>query len=124
MPRRPDLRELTAEVVRRSGGSQVVHLSDPPTASEQLQLLAARLQRRPVAIVPVRCATTENGSAAFVLALGPRLETSLGRVLINLVHVRFAPKATKILRGRESTRCARSRPIRLYSERISWRQPW
>ena len=60
MRKRPDLRELAAEIVRRSGGSNVIHLSDPPTASEQLQLLAARLQRRPVAIVPVRCATTEE----------------------------------------------------------------
>lgn len=30
----------------------------------------------------------------------------LGRVLINSVHVRFAPKATEILRCREMTRCA------------------
>ena len=31
-----------------------------------------------------------------------------GRVLIDSVHVRFAPKATEILRCREMTRCART----------------
>jgi hypothetical protein len=65
MPRRPDLRELTAEVVRRSGGGNVIHLSDPPTVSEQLQLLAARLQRRPIAIVPHKCATVEDWMAGY-----------------------------------------------------------
>jgi hypothetical protein len=65
MRKRPDLHELAAEIVRRSGGSQVVHLSDPPTASEQLQLLAARLQRLPVAIVPVRCDTIEEWERRF-----------------------------------------------------------
>jgi len=34
------------------------------------------------------------------------LSALLGRVLINSVHVRFAPKATEILRCREMTRCA------------------
>lgn len=36
----------------------------------------------------------------------------LGRVLINWVHVRFAPKATEILRCREMTRSANSDILR------------
>src|SRR5262249_17999709 len=43
----------------------------------------------------------------FVTALEQAFE--LGRVLINSVHVCFAPKATEIPRFREMTRCAMSR---------------
>jgi hypothetical protein len=38
----------------------VVRLSDPPTPTEQLQLLAARLERRPIAIMPHKCETVEE----------------------------------------------------------------
>jgi hypothetical protein len=54
------VRALVAEIVRRSGESSVVRLSDPPSAAERLQLLAARLQGRPVAIVPASYATVEE----------------------------------------------------------------
>jgi hypothetical protein len=44
--------DLAAEIVRRAGGRAVVHLSEPPTPIERLQLLAARLEGKPVAIMP------------------------------------------------------------------------
>jgi hypothetical protein len=36
----------------------VVRLSDPPTAHELLQLLACRILRQPIAIMPAKCVTT------------------------------------------------------------------
>ncbi len=41
-------------------GGHVVRVSNPPTAREKLQLAAARLQRRPFAIVPHACRTTDE----------------------------------------------------------------
>jgi hypothetical protein len=62
--RPPDARTLAAEIVRRggvgAGNSQVVRVSDPPTAAEQLRLLAARLERTPIVIVPHKCANMEE----------------------------------------------------------------
>ena len=52
MRKRQDLQELVAEVVRRGHGDELIHLSVPPTASEQLQLLAAQLQGAPFVIWP------------------------------------------------------------------------
>jgi hypothetical protein len=57
MAKRPDLRDVTAEIVRRADGGHVVRVSDPRTASERLQLLAAHLQRRPIVVIPVSCRT-------------------------------------------------------------------
>ena len=64
-------RELALEIVRRAraraghaegfdGIPYVVRLSDPVTASERLQLAAARLLRTPIAIMPHRCKTTDE----------------------------------------------------------------
>jgi hypothetical protein len=66
-----DARDIAAEIVRRAMASQgapgpdggagriyVIRLSDPPTASERLQLTAARLMGWPVAIMPMPCRTT------------------------------------------------------------------
>ena len=60
----PSPRDIAAEIVRRvssanavTGGGYVVRVSDPPTPKERLQLLAARLQRRPIAIMPHKCKT-------------------------------------------------------------------
>jgi hypothetical protein len=51
----PDARDLAAEIIRRTNAaascSQVIHLHDPPTAGERLQLAAARILRQTVAIV-------------------------------------------------------------------------
>ena len=66
-PRRPDVHELAAEIVRRALGSNgipgriyVVRLSSPPTAKEQLQLAAARLMRSPFVVMPTKCETVEE----------------------------------------------------------------
>jgi len=68
--RRPDARELAAEIIRRGngaagGGSYVVRLSEPPTSIEQLQLMAARLERRPIVIMPHKCATVDEWAARY-----------------------------------------------------------
>lgn len=59
--------DLVAEIVRRAtaanGGDRlpyVVHLSEPPTAQEKLQLAACRLMQQPIVIVPGKCLTIEE----------------------------------------------------------------
>ncbi|SRR6266850_5430711 len=60
--------DLAAEIIRRvragtaSSGAlpYVVHLSEPPTAKERLQLVACRLMQQPIAIVPSKCLTIEE----------------------------------------------------------------
>jgi hypothetical protein len=59
----PNARDLAAEIIRRTNPnncSQVIHLHDPPEALELLQLAAARIMRRTVAIVPAKCGTVEE----------------------------------------------------------------
>lgn len=63
---RPTTQDVAAEIVRRvtaantkTGGGYVVRLSDPPTRGEQLELIAARLERRPIAIMPHKCSKDE-----------------------------------------------------------------
>jgi hypothetical protein len=41
-------------------GCALARLSEPPTPLERLQLMAARLLQRPVAIVPHPCKTTDE----------------------------------------------------------------
>ena len=60
MPKRPSLHDLAAEVIRRGHGGHVIRLSVPPTPSERLQLAAARLQRIPIAIMPMPCRTMDE----------------------------------------------------------------
>jgi hypothetical protein len=62
---KPSLCELAEEVIRRttSGNGDcpyVIRLSDPPTATEQLQLVACRLLGRPVAIMPAKALTVDE----------------------------------------------------------------
>jgi hypothetical protein len=60
------IHQVAAEVIRRamaeaaSGHGYVVRVSDPPTAHEQLQLLAARLAARPIVILPHVCRSMEE----------------------------------------------------------------
>jgi hypothetical protein len=59
-PPKADARDLAAEIVRRCteagvSAGYVVSISDPPTAGERLQLAAARILRRPIAIMPAKC---------------------------------------------------------------------
>ena len=63
--RRADARSLVAEIVRRHAGSQVIRVSNPPTTSERLQLIAARLTRTPIVIMPQPCATTQEWLARY-----------------------------------------------------------
>ena len=64
--KRFDLCELAAEVLRRSEhDSYVVRLSNPPTANERLQLLSARLQRKPIVVMPPRCRTIDEWHARY-----------------------------------------------------------
>ena len=71
------VREIAAEVFRRAANARraadgvaplaagdgeqlipyVIRVSSPITASETLQLMAARLNRSPIAIMPQRCKT-------------------------------------------------------------------
>ena len=61
---RPSAADIAAEIVRRVNGPEqrppyVIRLSEPPTAHERLQLLAAKLQRTPIAIMPHKCTMEE-----------------------------------------------------------------
>jgi ribosomal protein L36 len=60
-----DARVIAAEIVRRAGRVYVIRLSDPPTASERLQLMAARLLRTPIAIMPTKCVTVDEWLARY-----------------------------------------------------------
>ena len=64
-------RDLAAEIIRRvrAGTAKsdnpnslpyVIHLSEPPTAEERLQLAACRLMHQPIVIVPGKCLTVEE----------------------------------------------------------------
>ena len=60
---RLDRLDLAAEILRRAGGtgaSYVVRLSDLPTPAERLQLLAAQRERRPIAVMPIKCETIKE----------------------------------------------------------------
>ena len=66
MPKRhPDAHSLAAEIIRRHTGSHVVRLSDPPKPSEKLQLIAARLSRTRIAIMPHQCQNIEEWLARY-----------------------------------------------------------
>ena len=72
MPKRiaskANAQDLAAEIIRRvragtanSGAlPYVVHLNEPPTAKERLQLVACPLMQQPIAIVPGKCLTIEE----------------------------------------------------------------
>ena len=68
--RPPSAHDIAAEVIRCAKDDDgrdryVVHLSDPPTTQERLQLLAARLQRTPIAIMPHKCATMDEWTERY-----------------------------------------------------------
>ena len=66
-----DHRELAAEIVRRAGAcSYVIHVDDPPTATQRIQLTACRLLRRPVTIMPARCLSTEEWVERYAPIIG------------------------------------------------------
>ena len=64
--------DVAGEIIRRvtaanaqTGGGYVVRLSKPPTLSERLQLMAAHLERRPIVILPHKCASVEEWIARY-----------------------------------------------------------
>jgi hypothetical protein len=65
----PLAHDLAAEIIRRAGApagaGYVVRLSQPPTLQEQMQLMAARLERRPIVIMPHKCASVEEWMARY-----------------------------------------------------------
>jgi hypothetical protein len=76
-------RDLAAEIIRRvrastaNSGSPdslpyVVHLSEPPTTAERLQLAACRLMRQPIVIVPGKCLTAEEWVQRYASRSGMR----------------------------------------------------
>ena len=61
----PTPREIAAEIIRRASGPDgskgyVVRLSNPPTPGERVQLIAARLEHRPIVIMPHKCKTFDE----------------------------------------------------------------
>jgi hypothetical protein len=60
--------DIAAEIIRRVRASSanqgdllyVVHLSDPPTAEQRLQLAACRLLQQPIVIVPGKCLSLDE----------------------------------------------------------------
>jgi hypothetical protein len=65
---RADAQDIAAEIIRRAAGNgddacmtaYVLRLAHPPTFQERLQLMAARLQRRPIVIMAHKCDTTDE----------------------------------------------------------------
>lgn len=53
-----DVRNKT--IYSPSGLPYVVHISDPPTTEERLQLAACRLLRQPIVLVPGKCLSIEE----------------------------------------------------------------
>ena len=74
----PHARDLAAEIIRRGTPADgivpqalYVFVSDPPTAQERLQLLAARLQGTDAVAVPRREMTEEEWIAHYCMADEP-----------------------------------------------------
>ena len=76
-------RDLAAEIIRRVRASTansdspgplpyVVHVSEPPTAEERLQLAACRLMHQPIVIVPGKCLTVEEWVQRYARQSGVR----------------------------------------------------
>jgi hypothetical protein len=64
---RMNAQDIAAEIIRRAAGNgdnsmtaYVLRLARPPTFQERLQLMAARLQRRPIVIMAHKCATMDE----------------------------------------------------------------
>jgi hypothetical protein len=65
---RVNAQDIAAEIIRRAADTgedgcmtaYVLRIARPPTFQERLQLIAARLQRRPIVIMPHKCATIEE----------------------------------------------------------------
>ena len=73
---KPDARDIAAEIIRRSARANggiapqacYVFVSDPPTAQERLQVLAARLQGTDAVALPRHSMTDEEWIAQYCVA--------------------------------------------------------
>jgi hypothetical protein len=82
--RLPDPREVALEIARRAARARspieglaagaltaetyrpyVIRVSDPITTHERLQLVAARLQKTPVAVMPHKCKSVDEWAARY-----------------------------------------------------------
>ena len=78
---RPTAHDVAAEIIRRAATKDghpryVVRLSKPPTLAERMQLVAARLERRPIVIMPHKCASMDEWLQQYAL---PGAGASAGR---------------------------------------------
>jgi hypothetical protein len=69
---RPGAHDLAAEIIRRAASDDgrpryVIRLSKSPTLAERMQLVAARLERRPIVIMPHKCASVEEWLQQYAL---------------------------------------------------------
>src|ERR1043165_1553107 len=69
-PRATTIQDVAAQIIRRTAeqdgrASRVVRVSYPPTIHERLQLMAARLARRPIVAMPHKCKTAEDWLAGY-----------------------------------------------------------
>jgi hypothetical protein len=69
---RANAQDVAAEIIRRAAGNDdsgmtayVLRLARPPTFQERLQLAAARLQRRPIVIMPHKSASMDEWIARY-----------------------------------------------------------
>ena len=73
--RKPTAHEIAAEIIRRANGSQssgshIIRLSEPPAVNEGMQLLAARLERRAIVVVPHKCHSAQEWVARYAQPKG------------------------------------------------------
>ena len=80
---RPEPQDIAAEIIRRvtatntqTGGGYAVRLSKPPTPTERLQLIAARLERRPIVIMPHKCNSVEEWMTRYGQSCGGEFNSS------------------------------------------------
>ena len=66
---RQNAHDIAAEIIRRAAATgasgHVVRISKPPARHELLQLLAARRERRPIVVMPHKCASMEEWLARY-----------------------------------------------------------
>jgi len=64
-PLEHDLRTVPQSWANYLAFIKLASLGVPPTLNERLQLMAARLERRPIVIMPHKCKTVEEWAARY-----------------------------------------------------------
>ena len=69
---RPLVHDIVAGIIRRAGvpAGGIVRLSQPPTLQEKAA--GPRLERRPIVIMPRKCATVDERLARYLGDIGQR----------------------------------------------------